>query len=110
MSQKRMGWVYVLASRKNGTLYIGVTGDLRGRIWQHKSGAIEGFTRRYGVTTLVHFEEFDGIESAIEREKEIKGWVRRRKIALIEAVNVDWDDLAADWFERGGLDPSHGSG
>jgi putative endonuclease len=109
MPPSRRAWIYILASRKNGTLYVGVTTDLRTRVWQHRSGAIEGFTKQYCVTTLVHFEEFHDVRDAISREKEIKGWMRKRKIALIEAANADWDDLAANWFERG-LDPSQGSG
>ena len=98
-----------MASRKNGTLYVGVSTDLRTRVWQHRTGAVEGFTRQYRVTTLVHFEEFHDVRDAISRDKEIKGWNRRKKIELIESTNLNWDDLAADWFARG-LDPSHGSG
>jgi putative endonuclease len=99
MSSPRPAWVYLLASRKNGTLYGGVTTDLRGRVHQHKTGMIGGFTRQYGVRTLVYFEEFRDIRVAIAREKTIQGWNRRRKIALIEVTNPDWDDLAAGWFE-----------
>ena len=105
----RGAWVYILASRKNGTLYIGVTTDLRVRVLQHKAGAIEGFTKQYGVSTLVHFEAFRGVQDAIGREKELKGWKRRRKIELIESTNADCDDLAAEWVDRR-LGPSHGSG
>src|SRR5262245_6106957 len=99
MTFNQHAWIYILASRKNGTLYVGVTSDLRTRLWQHKKGTIEGFTRQHCVTTLVYFEQFNGIRSAIEREKMLKGWTRQRKIELIEAVNPDWDDLAAGWFE-----------
>ncbi len=102
-------WVYILASRKNGTLYVGVTTNLRRRIWEHREGVVEGFSKQYHVTTLVHFEEFSGIRRAISREKELKGWTRNRKVALIEATNPDWNDLAARWFERP-LDPSLRSG
>ena len=109
MPVSHSAWVYIMASRKNGTLYIGVTTDIRRRIWQHKAKVVEGFTKEHDVTTLVHLEEFSGIRHAISREKEIKGWKRNQKIALIEAANRDWDDLAAEWFERP-LDPSQGSG
>jgi putative endonuclease len=109
MPQLHSAWVYILASRKNGTLYVGATTDLRTRIWQHKAGAVDGFAKLYRVTTLVYFEEFHGIREAIAREKELKGWTRKRKIEAIEWVNPDWDDLAANWFGKR-LDPSHGSG
>jgi putative endonuclease len=111
MPKSQRSWVYVLASRKNGTLYVGVTADIRRRVWQHKSGVIGGFTKQYRVTTLVLFEEFSSVSHAISREKQIKGWRRSRKIALIEAENPDWSDLAATWGEPAlGLGPSHGSG
>ncbi len=109
MPSTRSSWVYILASRKNGTLYVGVTTDLRSRIGQHKTGAKAGFTLEHGVGTLVYFEEHRRIKDAIAREKALKGWSRSRKIALIESTNADWDDLAAGWFE-GGLDPSLRSG
>ena len=109
MPTSHRAWIYLLASRKNGTLYVGVTSDLRARVWQHRTGAVEGFTKQYGVTTLVYFEEFCEVRDAIAREKEIKGWTRKRKVELIETANAEWDDLAASWFERG-LDPSRGSG
>ncbi|GLV28837.1 endonuclease [Sphingobium sp. TomTYG75] len=86
--------VYLLASRKNGTLYIGVTSDLTKRIYQHRNGLIESFTSDYGVKRLVWFEPHDAMESAIQREKRIKKWNRQWKIELIEAGNPDWDDLA----------------
>src|SRR5688572_11633183 len=108
MPASRPAWIYVLASRKNGTLYIGVTTDLRTRVLQHKRGAIAGFTKQYGVNTLVHFEKFIDVQVAIAREKALKGWNRGRKIALIESVNRDWGDLAAEWVAMG-LGPSHGS-
>ena len=109
MSPHRRAWIYILASRKNGTLYIGVTGDIRTRVWQHKMGTIEGFTKQHKVATLVYLEKFHTIRAAIDREKSLKGWNRARKVRLVEAANLDWDDLAANWFE-GGLDPSLRSG
>ena len=86
-------YVYILASRPRGTLYIGVTKDLVRRVWQHKSKEIEGFTSRYGVDQLVYFEEFGDPVSAIEREKQLKKYNRAWKIELIENANLDWTDL-----------------
>ncbi len=85
--------VYILASKKNGTLYIGVTGDLPTRITQHKEGLIEGFTQKYNVKTLVWFESFDLIDLAIQREKTMKKWPRQWKINAIERENSNWNDL-----------------
>ena len=88
--------VYVLASQKNGTLYIGVTGDPAGRISQHRDGWFEGFTKRYGVKRLVWYEAHDDPSAAITREKQLKNWHRAWKIRLIEEKNPDWRDL---WWE-----------
>jgi putative endonuclease len=85
--------VYLLASKRNGTLYVGVTSDLVQRVWQHKNDLTEGFTKRYGVHTLVWYEECGTMEAAISREKAIKEWKRAWKIRLIEKSNPDWDDL-----------------
>ena len=85
--------VYLLASRRNGTLYVGVTSDLVKRVWQHKENLIEGLTRRYAVHTLVWYEPHGSMESAIRREKAIKNWRRRWKLELIEKQNPDWRDL-----------------
>lgn len=85
--------VYVLASRRNGTLYIGVTSDLVQRIWQHKHDLVKGFTQKYRVHTLVWYEIHATMESAIGREKAIKEWQRAWKIELIEASNPEWRDL-----------------
>ncbi|HEX8665157.1 MAG TPA: GIY-YIG nuclease family protein [Beijerinckiaceae bacterium] len=85
--------VYILASRRNGTLYIGVTSDLVGRVEQHKALAVPGFTRQYGVTTLVYVERYPIIVEAIAREKQLKGWNRAWKIKLIERSNPEWLDL-----------------
>ena len=87
-------WVYMLASARNGTLYIGVTNDLARRAGEHKDGVVPGFTRRHGVKRLVWFEEHDQIARAIEREKQIKGWNRAWKLRLIEENNSGWNDLA----------------
>jgi len=85
--------VYLLASRRNGTLYAGVTSDLIKRIWEHKNNAVEGFTKRYGVHQLVWYELHPTMESAIRREKALKEWKRRWKLELIEASNPEWRDL-----------------
>ena len=85
--------VYLLASKRNGTLYIGVTSDLIKRVWEHKNDLVDGFTKRYGVHRLVWYEIHNSMESAIKREKSIKGWKRAWKLELIESGNPDWDDL-----------------
>ena len=85
--------VYILASRRNGTLYVGVTSNLLRRIWEHKADSIDGFTSRYGVHTLVWYEVHETMSSAISREKNIKRWNRRWKLELIERLNPDWRDL-----------------
>jgi putative endonuclease len=85
--------VDILASRKNGTLYIGVAGNLRQRIEQRKTLAVPGFTRRYNVTTLVHVERYADVNEAIAREKQLKGWNRAWKIQLIERANPEWSTL-----------------
>jgi len=86
-------FVYLMASKRNGTLYLGVTNNLVNRTWQHKSGAVEGFTKKYGVHMLVWYDEFYDIREAIECEKRIKGWNRAWKIKLIEKQNPEWRDL-----------------
>ena len=85
--------VYILASRRNGTLYTGVTSSLKKRVWEHKNDLVEGFTKRYSVHTLVWYELHFNMESAITREKAVKEWKRRWKLELIEEMNPDWRDL-----------------
>lgn len=85
--------VYIMASKRNGTLYVGVTSDLAVRVWQHRNDVVEGFTKKYGVHMLVYFELHDDMESAIVREKRLKKWNREWKLRLIEEMNPDWDDL-----------------
>ena len=85
--------VYILASKRNGTLYIGVTSNLLKRIWEHKHNLVEGFTRRYNVHQLVWYELHETMEAAILREKRLKNWKRNWKIGLIEDVNPEWQDL-----------------
>jgi putative endonuclease len=89
-------FVYILASKRNGTLYIGVTNDLVRRILEHKTGSIPGFTARYGVCILVYYEVFDSMYDAIVREKRMKKWKRRWKLDLIEAHNPKWQELLSD--------------
>ena len=96
----RVYYVYILASRSR-RLYVGVTNDLERRVFEHRSGACT-FTRKYRIRRLVYYETTDNVMAAIAREKEIKGWLRKRKLALVDSVNPKWDDLAADWFS----DPS----
>jgi putative endonuclease len=85
--------VYILASERNGTLYIGVTSDLVERIWEHKNNLVKGFTKRYGVHNLVWYELHNNMNAAIEREKNVKEWKRAWKIRLLEENNPDWNDL-----------------
>jgi putative endonuclease len=85
--------VYILASQRNGTLYIGVTSDLRKRVWEHKNNLVEGFTRKYGVHRLVYYEIHGDMVTAITREKQLKKWRRGWKVRLIEGRNPQWRDL-----------------
>ena len=94
--QQRTYSVYILSSL-TGTLYIGVTNNLLRRIDQHKRKLIPGFTARYGVDRLMYYEIYGDVRDAIEREKQLKGWVRRKKVALIEKENADWRDLSEDF-------------
>jgi putative endonuclease len=89
-------YVYLLASRRNGTLYAGMTNDLTRRVWEHKMGVVDGFTKKYKVHHLVWFEQADDPAAAITREKQIKKWNRAWKLKLIESDNPDWRDLYDD--------------
>ena len=91
--ETRHNYVYILASRIGGTLYVGVTNNLVRRIFEHKSKLLESFTEKYDVVKLVYFEQFDDPENAIKREKRLKKWPRAWKISLIEKDNPDWNDL-----------------
>ncbi len=86
-------YVYILASRRNGTLYVGVTNNLVRRVYEHKNDFIKGFTQRYGVHMLVHYEQCESADSALQREKRLKSWHRDWKIRLIEETNPEWKDL-----------------
>ena len=92
-------YVYILASKIRGTLYIGMTNDLQRRVYEHKMGITKGFTSKYGVNKLIYFETFKDVNEAIEREKRLKKWNRAWKIELFEKNNPSWQDLAKDWYD-----------
>lgn len=94
--QEKIPCVYILANRKNGTLYTGVTSNLKKRIFEHKNNVTEGFTKRYNIHNLVYYEVAETMFSAIEREKQIKAGSRQKKIKLIEIDNLNWNDLSAE--------------
>ena len=94
----RQPCVYLMASRRNGTLYVGVTSDLTKRVWEHKNNIVEGFTKRYGIHLLVWYELHTTMESAILREKALKEWKRKWKLELIEKLNPPWQDLYPTLF------------
>jgi putative endonuclease len=87
------GWVYMMANRRDGRLYVGVASDLPRRAYQHREGLIDGFTKRHGLKMLIYYEQHDDIRTAIQREKTIKHWPRAWKVRLIHRVNPDWKDL-----------------
>jgi len=94
----KAGCVYIMANRKNGTIYIGVTSDLVKRVWEHRNGVVAGFTRRYGCKLLVWYEAHDDLQEARRRELQMKEWKRAWKVLLIEESNLDWDDLYPTLF------------
>lgn len=104
MEQKTY-WVYMMASRSR-TIYTGVTNDLRRRVTEHKSGEIEGFTKKYRIHRLVYYETFRDIRDAIGREKQIKSWDRNKRVALVELENPTWEDLSEKWCYTFRFDPS----
>ena len=89
----KAGYVYIMANRKNGTIYIGVTSDLTARVYQHREGLVPGFTKRYGCKLLVYFEVHDDLQDAWQRELQMKEWKRSWKVRLIEENNLEWADL-----------------
>ncbi|MFH0847788.1 MAG: GIY-YIG nuclease family protein [Chloroflexota bacterium] len=95
----RAYYVYVLASGRNGTLYIGVTNDLVRRVYEHKNDLVPGFTSTYHVHSLVYFEQTNEVESALRREKQLKSWYRKWKLTLIESMNPEWKDLSGEFLE-----------
>ena len=92
-----MYYVYILTNKYNTVVYTGVTNNLERRLYEHRNHLVDGFTKRYNLNKLVYFETTSDVDLAIEREKQIKGWKRDRKNALIESVNPQWNDLSADW-------------
>ncbi len=86
-------------TNKSGTLYTGITNNIRKRVYEHKNKLIPGFTKKYNISRLIYFETFGDVYSAIAREKTIKGWLRKKKIELIRETNPDWKDLAEDWYD-----------
>ncbi len=91
-------FVYMLTNAWRNVIYTGVTNSLETRIWQHKNGAVDGFTKKYNCHSLVYYEIHEQISQAIEREKQIKGWSRAKKDALVASLNPKWEDLAAQWY------------
>lgn len=89
-----MYYVYILTTKNNKMLYIGVTNDLQRRLYEHKNKILDGFSKKYNISKLVHYEEFHDAEEAIAREKQLKGWTRLKKNALIETENPSWDELS----------------
>ena len=100
-------YVYIMTN-KSKTLYVGVTNNLKHRVYQHKQKLVPGFTAKYKINKLVYYEATGDINSAIAREKQLKGWLRSKKIVLIQSMNPEWLDLSEDWFEK--ADPSLHSG
>ncbi|WP_298017650.1 GIY-YIG nuclease family protein [uncultured Parasphingopyxis sp.] len=97
VTEPKQPCVYILAKRKHGALYIGVTSNLTKRLYEHRTGAVPGHAKRHSIKCLVHFEQFEDMPSAIAREKQLKNWHRDWKCNLIERDNPDWHDIAADW-------------
>ena len=93
----KLYYTYILAS-DSGTFYVGFTGFLEKRVFQHKEKLIEGFTKKYGIHRLLYFQSFDDVHKAMARENQLKGWTRAKKIALIEKTNPQWKDLSAEWY------------
>jgi len=96
----KKGYTYIITNKKNGVLYIGVTSNLSKRIYEHKNGLMDGFSKKYNLMKLVYYEICDDIKNAIQREKQLKNWHRDWKINLIEKENPNWDDLAENFYEK----------
>jgi putative endonuclease len=93
-------YVYIMTNKPNGTLYTGVTNDIERRVFEHKHKLVKGFTSKYNLHRLAYYEDTNDIREAIAREKQIKGWLRIKKINLIESINPEWKDLAEDWYRE----------
>ena len=94
--QKKHSYIYILTNKRNGTIYAGVTSNLEKRTYEHKNNLIDGFTKKYSTHNLVYFEEDSDIKMAIEREKQIKSWSRKKKLLLLEKINPTWRDLSEE--------------
>lgn len=101
-------WIYIVVSAYENVMYIGMTNNLERRVSEHKQKLVKGFTKRYRVDKLVYYEHYTDVNAAIAREKELKGWRREKKNALVETINPEWVDLSTDW--HGSQDPSLRSG
>lgn len=101
-----MYYVYILTNKPNGTLYIGVTNDLMRRLYEHKIGAVDGFSKKYNTHTLVYYEECELVNASIQREKQLKNWHRQWKLNLIEQHNPLWGDLSSGWYDVGDAETS----
>jgi len=97
MREDKQYYVYIITN-KSGTLYVGLTNNIRKRVHQHKRKLVEGFTRKYNIDKLLYYETFSDVHSAIAREKIFKGWLRQKKIELINTINPDWIDLSEKWY------------
>jgi len=95
-----MYYVYLLTNWNNKVLYTGITNNLERRLYEHKNNLVDGFTKKYNINKLVYYEQTKNVKSAIEREKQIKGWIRNRKNALVESMNPMWKDLSDDWYDE----------
>jgi putative endonuclease len=100
MPREKRYYLYIMTNKYNTTLYTGVTGNLEGRVLQHKQKQIEDFTKRYNINKLVYFEEFQYIEDAIAREKQIKAGSSKKKVELIKSMDPKWQDLSEDWYKK----------
>ncbi len=98
MRETKTYYVYIMTN-KSGTLYVGVTNNIRRRVRQHKDKLVAGFTKRYNITKLIYYESFTDVHAAIAREKRIKGWVRRKKLDLVATINPQWGDLSDGWYD-----------
>ena len=97
---KKTYYVYIMTNWNNRVIYVGVTSNLESRVYAHKQKLVDGFTKRYNINKLVYYDQTTDVKAAIEREKQIKGWVRKRKNELVSAMNPGWNDLSTEWFEK----------
>jgi putative endonuclease len=98
MARKKVYYVYIMGS-KSGTLYVGITSDIKKRVYEHKNHLLPGFTDKYNIEKLLYFETIRDAPSAINREKQIKPWRREKKVALIDSINPEWNDLSENWYD-----------